>query len=53
MALAEISKWRWAIGVTGEIGRDKKAGFPGDAVRSQVIDAMEAQEIKEIGHKEA
>jgi len=31
---------------------DEKAGLRRDAVRSQVIDALEAQEIKEIGNEE-
>jgi hypothetical protein len=35
-----------------EIGWDEKAGLRRDAVRSQVIDALEAQEIKETGNEE-
>ena len=35
-----------------ETGWDEKAGLRRDAVRSQVIDALEAQEIKETGNKE-
>jgi hypothetical protein len=31
---------------------DEKAGFRRDAIRSQVIDALEAQEIKETGNEE-
>jgi len=31
---------------------DEKAGLPRDAVRSQVIDALEEQEIKETGNGE-
>jgi hypothetical protein len=31
---------------------DEKAGLQRDAVRSQVIDALEAQEIKETGNEE-
>jgi hypothetical protein len=31
---------------------DEKAGLRRDAVRSQVIDALEAQEIKETGNEE-
>jgi hypothetical protein len=31
---------------------DEKAGFRRDAVRSQVIDALEAQKIKETGNEE-
>ncbi len=36
----------------GEIRWDEKAGLRRDAVRSQVIDALEAQEIKETGNEE-
>jgi len=32
---------------------DEKAGLRRDAVRSQVIDVLEAQEIKETGNEEA
>ncbi len=32
---------------------DEKAGLRRDAVRSQVIDVLEAQEIKETGHEKA
>lgn len=31
---------------------DEKVGLRGDAVRSQVIDALEAQEMKETGNGE-
>jgi hypothetical protein len=31
---------------------DEKAGLRGDAIGSQVIDALEAQEIKETGNEE-
>jgi hypothetical protein len=31
---------------------DEKAGLRRDAIRSQVIDALEAQEIKETGNEE-
>jgi hypothetical protein len=32
--------------------REEKAGLRRDAVRSQVIDVLEAQEIKETGNEE-
>ena len=32
---------------------NEKAGLQRDAVRSQVIDVLEAQEVKETGHEEA
>jgi hypothetical protein len=35
-----------------EIRWDEKAGLRRDAVRSQVIDVLEAQEIRETGNKE-
>ena len=35
-----------------EIRWDEKAGLRRDAVGSQVIDALEAQEIKETGNEE-
>ena len=38
--------------ITGEIRWDEKAGLRRDAIRSQVIDALEAQEIKETGNEE-
>jgi hypothetical protein len=38
--------------ITGEVRWDEKAGLRRDAVRSQVIDALEAQEIKEAGNEE-
>jgi hypothetical protein len=34
------------------VGWNKKAGLRRDAIRSQVIDALEAQEIKETGREE-
>jgi hypothetical protein len=37
---------------TGENRWDEKAGLRRDAVRSQVIDVLEAQEIKETGNEE-
>jgi len=38
--------------ITGETRWDEKAGLRRDAVRSQVIDVLEAQEIKETGNEE-
>ncbi len=38
--MVDVSRW------------DEKAGLRRDAVRSQVIDALEAQEIKETGNEE-
>jgi hypothetical protein len=38
--------------VTVESRWDEKAGLRRDAIRSQVIDALEAQEIKETGNEE-
>jgi hypothetical protein len=38
--------------MTGETRWDEKAGLRRDAVGSQVIDALEAQEIKETGNEE-
>jgi len=38
--------------VTIVIRWDEKAGLRRDAIRSQVIDALEAQEIKETGNEE-
>jgi hypothetical protein len=38
--------------VTGEIRWDEKAGLRRDAVRSQVINVLEAQTIKETGNEE-
>jgi hypothetical protein len=35
-----------------EIRWDEKTGLRRDAVRSRVIDVLEAQEIKETGHEE-
>ena len=42
---------RLTANVTGVTRWDEKAGLRRDAVRSQVIDALEAQEIKETGMK--
>jgi hypothetical protein len=42
----------FAVPLTGETRWDEKAGLRRDAVRSQVIDALEAQEIKETGNEE-
>ena len=39
-------------GPTDETRWDEKAGLRRDAVRSQDIDALEAQEIKETGNEE-
>jgi len=39
-------------GIVGENRWDEKAGVRRDAVRSQVIDALEAQKIKETGNEE-
>ena len=41
----------WPL-VVDVIRWDEKAGLRRDAVRSQVIDALEAQEIKETGNEE-
>ncbi len=38
--------------ITVENRWDEKAGLRRDAVRSQVIDVLEAQEIKETGNEE-
>jgi len=38
--------------ITVETRWDEKAGLRRDAVRSQVIDVLEAQEIKETGNEE-
>src|ERR1019366_5514518 len=37
------------LGIVDETRWDEKAGLRRDAIRSQVIDALEAQEIKETG----
>jgi len=39
-------------GITAVIRWDENAGLRRDAIRSQVIDALEAQEIKETGNEE-
>jgi len=44
---------RSAAELTVVIRWDEKAGLRRDAVRSQVIDVLEAQEIKETGNEEA
>jgi hypothetical protein len=41
-----------ATGITDETRWDEKAGLRRDAVGSQGIDALEAQEIKETGNEE-
>jgi hypothetical protein len=38
--------------MTDVIRWDENAGLRGDAIGSQVIDALEAQEIKETGNEE-
>jgi len=38
--------------IIDEIRWDEKAGLRRDAIGSQVIDALEAQEIKETGNEE-
>jgi hypothetical protein len=38
--------------VVDEIRWDEKASLRRDAIRSQVIDALETQEIKETGNEE-
>ena len=48
---------RYSVGIRsewidGENRWDEKAGLRRDAVRSQVIDVLEAQEIKETGNEE-
>jgi len=40
MIVVDVNRW------------DEKAGLRRDAIRSQVIDALEAQEIKETGNEE-
>jgi hypothetical protein len=44
--------FRWHANVFDSIRWDEKAGLRRDAIRSQVIDALEAQEIKETGDEE-
>jgi len=41
-------EWTSIVGIRW----DEKAGLRRDAVRSQVIDVLEAQEIKETGNEE-
>ena len=43
---------RFCIASTVVTRWDEKAGLRGDALGSQVIDALEAQEIKETGNEE-
>jgi hypothetical protein len=43
---------RRCANITVETRWDEKAGLRRDAVGSQVIDALEAQEIKETGNEE-
>jgi hypothetical protein len=40
------------VNITVETRWDENAGLRRDAIRSQVIDALEAQEIKETGNEE-
>jgi hypothetical protein len=40
-----------ALSLRNRTSRDEKAGLRRDAIRSQVIDALEAQEIKETGNE--
>jgi len=51
-----IVPWIQVLGflqsVADENRWDEKAGVRRDAVRSQVIDALEAQKIKETGNEE-
>ena len=44
--------WQLASVLSVEIRWDEKAGLRRDAISSQVIDALEAQEIKETGNEE-
>jgi hypothetical protein len=46
------TRHRQTTTVDVEIRRDEKASPLPDAVRSQVIDALETQEIKETGNEE-
>jgi hypothetical protein len=48
-----VQWWRYESteAVTVETRWDEKAGLRRDAVGSQVIDALEAQEIKETGNE--
>jgi hypothetical protein len=51
-----VSDFRWSPtppkGIVEVIRWDEKAGLRRDAVRYQVIDVLEAQEIKETGNEE-
>jgi hypothetical protein len=42
----------WYLGLITVVTRWEKAGLWRDAIRSQVIDALEAHEIKETGNEE-
>jgi hypothetical protein len=48
----ELVTWRTIVASTGVTRWDEKAGLRRDAVGSQVIDVLEAQEIKETGNEE-
>ena len=48
-SIAYEGQWACIVDVTRW---DEKAGLRRDAVRSQVIDVLEAQEIKETGNEE-
>jgi hypothetical protein len=48
-ASGNIIPW---VALTDETRWDEKTGLRRDAVRSQVINALEAQEIKETGNEE-
>jgi len=47
-----ISVYRISRGLVDVNRWDEKAGLRRDAIRSQVIDALEAPEIKETGNEE-
>jgi hypothetical protein len=52
LARSTISAYIRAADSTIDVTRwDEKAGLRRDAVRSQVIDVLEAQEIKETGNE--
>ena len=51
-AHCETTKYSAGLAEIVEIRWDEKAGLRRDAVGSQVIDALEAQEIKETGNEE-
>jgi hypothetical protein len=51
--LASPRECSWEKAAVIDVTRwDEKAGLRRDAVRSQVIDVLEAQEIKETGNEE-